>query len=91
MLLTSTEVILCEAGIIVSIKGIALDLNRVIHGVLRRCHGIVAIASPGIAPGWELCSPSLQLTGELACSIHTHGGTAINALVTFADQLGDPR
>ena len=91
MLLTSAEVILCKCGITIDIERIALDLNGVIHVELCRCHGIVAIASPGIAPGWELCSPSLQLTGELTCSSHTHRGTAMKALLSLEDQLSDPR
>jgi hypothetical protein len=49
-LLTSLEVSVCKCVVNVNGKGIALDLNRVDHVELSKCHWIVAIPGQGIAP-----------------------------------------
>ena len=49
-LLTSLEVSVFKCVVSVNSKGIALDLNGIIHVLLCGCHGIVAIPGQGIAP-----------------------------------------
>ena len=57
-LLTSLEVGIFKCVVSVNRKGIALDLNRVVHVVLCGCHRIVASLNQGIAPWYAALTDS---------------------------------